>query len=232
VRVHVCRQAVTTAQTYQGNSHGSQPVTCRSASCASRVAAHALAGTHLEHVALGYQDSLAHQVSWCVKPGLPCFAGTDLSEHTALGTVYAGYHYDLNFLTIHGKSRFPGLHVWLADGTRFPVRVPEGCLLLQAGRQLAWLTGGDIEEGMHEVVCTEATLAAVGAARAAGDRPLWRVSSTVFSHCGPEVLLKPIAGNLGGNVAERYPPTRAGEYVAAELRQIKLAAEAAEAHLP
>ena len=24
----------------------------------------------------------------------------------------AGYHYDLNFLTIHGKSNFPGLNIW------------------------------------------------------------------------------------------------------------------------
>ena len=38
---------------------------------------------------------------------------------------------DLNFLTIHGKSRFPGLHVWLRDGTRMPVRVPDGCLFIQ-----------------------------------------------------------------------------------------------------
>lgn len=45
----------------------------------------------------------------------------------------AGFHYDLNFLTIHGKSRFPGLYIWLRDGTRVLVRVPDGCLLLQAG---------------------------------------------------------------------------------------------------
>ena len=39
-----------------------------------------------------------------------------------------------NFLTIHGKSRFPGLFIWLRDGRRLPVAVPEGCLLLQASR--------------------------------------------------------------------------------------------------
>jgi len=39
---------------------------------------------------------------------------------------------DMNMLTIHGKSRFPGLHIWLRDGRRMPVRVPDGCLLLQA----------------------------------------------------------------------------------------------------
>ena len=64
---------------------------------------------------------------------------------------YAGYHYDLNFLTIHGKSRFPGLFVWLRDGRRIPVKIPPGCLLLQAGKQLEWLTGGYVKAGMHEV---------------------------------------------------------------------------------
>jgi hypothetical protein len=34
-------------------------------------------------------------------------------------------------LQIHGKSRFPGLSVWLADGTRCPVCMPQGCLLCQ-----------------------------------------------------------------------------------------------------
>lgn len=64
---------------------------------------------------------------------------------------YAGYHYDLNFLTIHGKSRFPGLFVWLRDGRRVAVQIPAGCLFIQAGKQLEWLTGGYVKAGMHEV---------------------------------------------------------------------------------
>lgn len=55
--------------------------------------------------------------------------GSDLERHTP-GTVFAGFHYDLNFLTIHGKSRYPGLFVWLRNGERLPVAVPEGHLLL------------------------------------------------------------------------------------------------------
>lgn len=37
--------------------------------------------------------------------------GSDFSTHNQLGTVLAGYHYDLNFLTIHGKSRYPHLYM-------------------------------------------------------------------------------------------------------------------------
>lgn len=50
------------------------------------------------------------------------------------GAIFAGFHYDLNFLTIHGKSRYPGLFVWLRTGEKISVAVPEGCLLLQAGK--------------------------------------------------------------------------------------------------
>jgi isopenicillin N synthase-like dioxygenase len=56
--------------------------------------------------------------------------GSDLKKFDE-GTVFAGFHYDLNFLTIHGKSNYPGLFVWLRDGTKKKVKVPDGCLLLQ-----------------------------------------------------------------------------------------------------
>ena len=81
----------------------------------------------------------------------------DLERYGAAGTCYAGYHYDLNFLTIHGKSRFPGLAVWLQDGRRMPVSIPDGCLLIQAGKQIEWLTNGFIHGGMHEVSLMTAT---------------------------------------------------------------------------
>lgn len=62
--------------------------------------------------------------------------GSDLSKHEREGTVFAGYHYDLNFLTIHGRSRFPGLHIWLRNGQKVEVSVPVGCLLIQAGKEV------------------------------------------------------------------------------------------------
>ena len=82
---------------------------------------------------------------------MTCHAGADLQQHHTLDMCYAGYHYDLNFMTIHGKSRFPGLYVWLRNGQRIPVQIPAGCLFLQAGKQLEWLTGGCVKAGMHEV---------------------------------------------------------------------------------
>ena len=51
--------------------------------------------------------------------------------------MFAGYHYDLNFLTIHGRSRFPGLNIWLRNGQKVEVKVPVGCLLIQTGKEVS-----------------------------------------------------------------------------------------------
>ncbi|EFN59425.1 hypothetical protein CHLNCDRAFT_19374 [Chlorella variabilis] len=157
-------------------------------------------------------------------PHLLAPTGADLDRHGRLGTVVAGFHYDLNFLTIHGRSRFPGLYAWLANGRRIPVRIPEGCLLLQAGKQMEWLTGGHVRAGWHEVVCTEETVAAAEAARAQG-RPTWRVSSTVFSQIASDVVLQPL-GRFAAEpgAAAACPPTPAGRQVAEELEMINLKA--------
>ncbi|KAJ9110485.1 hypothetical protein QFC19_001611 [Naganishia cerealis] len=86
---------------------------------------------------------------------------TDLNKYGHLNSIFAGFHSDLNFLTIHGKSRvsadtpmlrqllindasrYPGLHIWARNtGKKMPVKVPDGCLLVQAGKQLEWFSGG------------------------------------------------------------------------------------------
>ncbi|KXZ41566.1 hypothetical protein GPECTOR_390g205 [Gonium pectorale] len=72
------------------------------------------------------------------------------------------------------------------------------------------------------VVVTEATLAAVEAARAAG-RSTWRVSSTVFTHTASDAVLQPLGhyAQLPG-AAKAYPPVKAGQQVQRELEAICL----------
>eukprot|EP00850_Spirogloea_muscicola_P000445 SM000002S05525 [mRNA] locus=s2:598392:600662:+ [translate_table: standard] len=197
-------------------------------------------------------------------PHLLAPTGSDLARPGApvglapLGTVFAGYHYDLNFLTIHGASRFPGLHIWLRNGRRLAVAVPAGCLLVQAGKQtrvltcnkrlalvisrgygcpllappqLEWLTGGEVLAGWHEVVMTDAGRAAAVAAAAAG-RSLWRVSSTVFGHIASDTLLRPLGHFAAAPGAAHYPPVLAGDFVEAELAAINLKGEPAAAAAP
>lgn len=85
---------------------------------------------------------------------------SDLVKYGHKNQILAGFHTDLNFLTIHGRSRYPGLNIWARNtGKRIAVKIPEGnYLLVQAGKQLEHMTGGLIKAGYHEVVVTEATL--------------------------------------------------------------------------
>jgi isopenicillin N synthase-like dioxygenase len=147
--------------------------------------------------------------------------GSDLTRYQKKDDVLAGFHYDLNFLTIHGKSNFPGLYVWLRNGEKVPVRVPDGCLLLQSSKMLEWMTGGYFYAGFHEVIVSEDTLKAVAKAKAEG-KPLWRVSSTLFNHLRPEVMMEPLPRFRSMPDAKKYPPILTRDHVEEELKAISL----------
>lgn len=156
-------------------------------------------------------------------PHLLAPTGSDMSACSKkVGDTIAGYHYDINMLTIHGPSRYPGLYVWTNKGKRIPVVVPEGCLLVQSGIQLEYLTAGLIRKGMHEVVVSEETCAAASDARER-NACMWRVSSTLFGHVRSDTSLDPL-GQLGERQgAQNYRGLRAGEQIAKELHAIGLA---------
>lgn len=146
--------------------------------------------------------------------------GSDLSRYNK-STVFAGLHYDISFLTIHGKSRFPGLYIWLRTGEKLRVVVPDGCFLLQAGRELEYLTGGHIKAGFHEVVYDELTEKAVEKAKKE-NRSTWRVSSTMFSHVRSESILEPLGKFSNEESRKLYPKTTGEEYTIKEFSYINL----------
>lgn len=156
-------------------------------------------------------------------PHLLAPTGTDLSKQS-IGDCFAGYHYDVNFLTIHGKARFPGLNIWTRYGKKLEVAVPKGCLLIQAGKQLEWLTGGSLAAGMHEVVCSTKTIKGAENALANG-KSSWRVSSTLFSHIASDQVLRPVQNfeKWPGWDKSKYEDIPAGQMVSQELSLIKLA---------
>jgi len=147
--------------------------------------------------------------------------GSDLSKHNELHQVLAHFHYDFSFITIHGKSRFPGLYVWLRDGTRVAVKVPDGCLLLQAAKQLEWVTGGKIFAGLHEVVVSEETIKAIEKAKLE-NRSLWRISSTMFASVRYDYELKPQGIFANEESLKKYPATIALQQCEDEFRAIDL----------
>mgnify|MGYP001033362299 CR=1 FL=1 len=175
-----------------------------------------------EMTALGFGlDRDAFTKRSALGPHLLAPTGSDLGKHHNLDAIFAGFHYDLNFLTIHGKSRYPGLFVWRRDGSKVSVSVPDGCLLVQAGKQLEWLTGDAVHAGYHEVICTPATLKAIERQKAAG-RPTWRVSSTLFFHIASDQTLEPLGKFSTEETRAKYPAMLAGDYVNEELKVINL----------
>ncbi|KAF9567020.1 Clavaminate synthase-like protein [Agrocybe pediades] len=175
-------------------------------------------------------------------PHLLAPTASDLVKYGKKDTILAGFHSDLNFLTIHGRSRYPGLNIWARNtGKRIPVRIPPGNnLLVQAGKQLEHITGGLIKAGFHEVVVNEQTLATIEARKTAfPDRPLIRISSTFFWHLSSDYDLVPISTLLekarqlraekiqagkGDGDEVTYEPMKVGQLVRNELKHIALMA--------
>ncbi|KAI2643731.1 hypothetical protein GGS21DRAFT_497905 [Xylaria nigripes] len=143
-------------------------------------------------------------------PHLLAPTASDLRRYNKKDTILAGFHTDLNFLTIHGRSRYPGLHIWARNtGRKIAVRIPPGnYLLVQAGKQLEHITGGLVKAGFHEVVVNDSTLATVAKRTAEfPDRPLVRISSTFFWHLASDFDLAPIPA-----LAERARAVRAEQF--------------------
>lgn len=164
-------------------------------------------------------------------PHLLAPTASDLNKYGEKDTILAGFHTDLNFLTIHGRSRYPGLHIWARNtGKRIAVKIPQGnYLLVQAGKQLEHITGGLIKAGFHEVVVNEKTVEVINSRKQNfPERPLVRISSTFFWHLNSDHDLVPIPAlaekakavraeqfNLGKDEGEEveYPPMKVGEQV-------------------
>lgn len=166
-------------------------------------------------------------------PHLLAPTASDLKKYNQLGTAFAGFHYDLNFITIHGRSRYPGLYLWTREMKRKPVSMPAGCLLLQSGIMFEQITGGYVTAGYHEVVYTEKTQQTVDKklaenAEGTANHLMWRISSTLFGHLRYDVDLTPIPEiahlfNKEAVDAGKYPTMTAHDKLMEELRAINLA---------
>lgn len=135
-------------------------------------------------------SSKMHQGSHLLAP-----TASDLMKYD-VGTAFAGFHYDLNFITIHGKSKYPGLFLWTREMKKQPVKIPDGCLLLQAGIMFEQLTGGYVHAGYHEVMYTDKTKEVVDKKLEENENGanniMWRISSTLFGHLRYDVDLTPL----------------------------------------
>jgi len=169
-------------------------------------------------------------------PHLLAPTASDLVQYGEKDTILAGFHTDLNFLTIHGRSRFPGLNIWARNtGKRIAVKLPSAgrYLLVQAGKQLEHVSGGLIKAGYHEVVVNDATMKTIEERRRLfPGRPLIRISSTFFWHLSSDydlVTIPSLAARAQGFATDDeeqtvYEPMKVGQQVQSELRHIALMA--------
>jgi len=148
-------------------------------------------------------------------PHLLAPTGSNLSN-VKRADVLAGFHADMNFLTIHGKSNFPGLEIWDTNGKKVRVVIPDDCLLVQAGDQLEICTGGYIKAGYHQVTVTDACMHCIETIKSEGD--IWRVSSTLFSHVASDKFLMNYIGASCPNASK----IQAGDFVNHHLKKINL----------
>lgn len=142
--------------------------------------------------------------------------GIDVNKYP-VNTIAAGYHYDISFLTIHGKSRFSGLYIWTRDNEKICVKVPSGCLLLQVGRELEYLTGGYCMAGFHEVIINQEAKDLLNKRKSS-----WRVSTTVFYHMDSDSILEPLDQFKNNISLKNYPRVIQGDYLKKELKDINL----------
>lgn len=155
--------------------------------------------------------------------------GSDLRVNKE-GAILNGFHYDISFMTIHGKSRYPGLYIWLRNNQKMACKIPDGCLLLQAGITFEHVTGGFVHAGFHEVVVSDKTVEAFEKGKETGKAP-WRVSSTLFAMFRNDVVCEPIPEMGSAHVPDavnRYPKRTANEILLSELQATNMLSQKEE----
>lgn len=116
------------------------------------------------------------------------------------------------------------------------MKVPNGCLLLQAGKTFEHITGGYVLAGLHEVVYTEKTKEAFIKAKEE-ERRTWRVSSTMFTHfrynvdCSPMPELEHLYSDMKESnmtFAQKYPKMTSFDILMTELNATNMVDEGSD----
>ena len=126
------------------------------------------------------------------------------------GSIRAGAHEDINFITLLVGATEPGLELLQRDGTWLAIQAAHDEIIVDSGDMIQNVTNGRLKSTTHRVV------------RPAGSRQdVARFSMPCFIHPRGEVDLTPrtaCVASSGG--VSRYPSIRAGAYLAQRLKEI------------
>jgi len=123
--------------------------------------------------------------------------------------VWGCMHTDINLVTVLPASTKPGLWIRRRDGVWIPGNTPEaeGCIFVQVGDMLDYLTGGRFMSAAHEVRAPEAPTTE------------GRLSAALFIHARPNAVFDP---DLSTADKVFYPRTTAYELLEERLKAIQL----------
>lgn len=166
------------------------------------------------NVEKSYFQDLCHNGNHMIAPTF-----SDLSKYGKLNTILAGFHSDISFFTIHGKSKFSGLNIWTRNNEKITVQVPDGYFLVQAGKQLQYVTGGYILAGFHEVIVNEKTIEQYEKALK-DNKPTVRVSSTFFGHINSDKYMDVLEQFRNEETLALYPKVKEGFWLQNRLKKL------------
>lgn len=161
-----------------------------------------------------YFVDLCHQGNHMIAPTF-----SDFRKYNKKDTILAGFHSDISFFTIHGKSKFSGLNIWTRNNEKIQVSVPNGYFLVQAGKQLQYITGGYILAGFHEVVVNDKTIQQIQLAKE-NNQPLVRISSTFFGHINSDKYMEVLEQFRNEETLQLYPKVKEGYWLQNRLKKL------------
>jgi len=144
--------------------------------------------------------------------------GTCLNAYACRDKTISSFHKDLNYITVHGKCRYPGLIIWLPNGKRIPVFTPPGSMIMQVGSCLEYLTGGYFKAGYHEVIFSK-ELMRIYQEKMLTNSEQWRIATVLFSGLDYSTILEPIGSLRTNDNLKKYPRISTYDYVRLRLNE-------------
>ncbi len=122
-------------------------------------------------------------------------------------TVWACKHTDINLITVLPGSTRKGLWIKRRDGQWIPGTAPEGCVIVQVGDMLQYVTGGHFLSAWHEVRAPDHST------------EKGRISAALFIHARSDFLFEPFVDE---SQKEEYPAITSYEILIKRLRDLGL----------
>jgi len=145
--------------------------------------------------------------------------GTCLDAYAQRSKALSSFHVDLNYITVHGKCRYPGLAIWLPNGNRIPVFTPPGSMLMQVGSSLEHLTGGYFKAGYHEVICSK-ELMELYEQRKSTQAEQWRIATVLFTGLDYSSTIEPLGNFKTKEILKQYPRMSAYDFIKQKVNEL------------